>query len=315
MGRYLKMWTSAVRHAMLATTLLWAGVVGACQGLAGTPLDGVLDLAAKDGFFIGGDRCFYDPALTPADDVPVFRGTLNPFNDKRLFYVNGANGNPGRIANVLESLAKRSNISTIGLFYYSGDTRELAEGLLPGTPQGAAVDTLQQLIQQAIDRGEPIHIRAGSAGTFVVGEAVRRMHALLSQRRFRPGKGPEQLDLVRIETTGSANHNFPNGPRYIHYINRLDPVAAPLALRGPASQPGARAVLALFTDKAPDGSIFEPDASPAQARFLSVHGPEIYDGYRRPFERLFSIGLDRPEFGYLPRRINLKSIDLPFEGI
>lgn len=58
MGRYLKMWTSAVRHAVLATTLLWAGVAGACQGLAGTPLDGVLDLAAKDGFFIGGDRCF-----------------------------------------------------------------------------------------------------------------------------------------------------------------------------------------------------------------------------------------------------------------
>lgn len=175
---------------------------------------------------------------------------------------------------------------------------------------------LQQLIQDAIDRGEPIHIRAGSARTFVVGEAVRRMHAVLRQGRFRPGKGLEQLDLVRVETTGAANHHFPNGPRYIHYINRLDPVAAPLALRGPASQPGARAaVLALFADKAPDGRIFEPDASPAQARFLSVHGPEIYDGHRRPFERLFSIGLDRPEFGFLPRRINLKSIDLPFEGI
>lgn len=65
------MWISAVRHALLATMLLWAGVVGAGQGLAGIPLDGVLDLAAKDGFFIGGDRCFYDPALTR--------------NDKRLF--------------------------------------------------------------------------------------------------------------------------------------------------------------------------------------------------------------------------------------
>lgn len=304
---------SSIRRGLLATALWWAGAAGACDLTGGLSIEGMRDFSRMDGYFIGGDRCFY-PGSTPAASIPPFKGP-NPADNRRLFYVNGANGDPARIAQVLEAMAARSNIYVVGLFYASGNIKQIAQGLVPRTPKGASVETLHQLLRDAINANETIHIRAGSAGTFVVGEALRRMSAELTQRRLQPGKGLEQLDLIRVETTGSANRDFPDGPRYVHYINRLDPVAASMDTPGLATQLGARAVLALFTDKAPDGKVYEPDASPQQARFLSVHGPEIYDGYRRRFDSLYAVDADRRGPPNLPRRINLKSIDLPGEGI
>ena len=60
------------------------------------------------------------------------------------------------------------------------------------------------------------------------------------------------LSRVRVETFGGAAGAYPNGPQYVHYVNRLDPVSTLFGL-GPVANrlvaPGSGAVVRRFTER------------------------------------------------------------------
>lgn len=264
-------------------------------------------LTTLEGFFLGQDRCLYDPASISPDQVPAFQGPRAPKNGPILFYINGANGSPTEVSNNIQELADSSQITVVGILYYPNNSIDPLKDLLPKTSAGPATDTLQQVIHASLQRGEPVHMRAGSAGTVVVSEAIARVKRELTRHGRRPGDRDrnQPLDLVRVETHGTIARDFPDGPRYIHYVNLLDPVPHSLGVASPGAHPGAHAVLAMFADRQPPN---EQKLSPAGVKFLSVHGTGVYDLHRKRFDELYGV----ESRGFLPaRRINLGTLDLP----
>jgi len=208
-----------------------------------------IDLTTLDGFFLGGDACLYDPSSISPERVPAFRGSRAPSDSPLLFYINGANGSALITAINIAALAERSQIAVLGIFY-AGDGAAVATDVLPAVSSGPAVETLEQVIADHLARQEPVHIRGGSAGTVVISEAIHGVRNRLASAARLRGDWAAPLDLLRVETHGSAARDFPDGPRYIHYDARPDPVTK-VGVSGPVAHPGARAVMAHF---APDRS-------------------------------------------------------------
>ncbi|MES1993656.1 MAG: hypothetical protein V4457_08745 [Pseudomonadota bacterium] len=203
-------------------------------------------LRAMDGFFLGRDICLYDPALVSPERVPAFRGSRAPENGPIMFYINGANGSPWVTSVNIAALVERSQIAVVGIFYYT--TQLDAVDFTPRVPSGPAVRTLKGVIDTSLARGEPLHIRADSAGTAVVSEAISHVSEDLKRysRHHRDWRQP--LDLLRVETDGALVKSFPDGPRYVHYVNKRDLIPK-LGIDRSSAHPGSGAVMAVFSER------------------------------------------------------------------
>ena len=226
----------------LALIPAWVGATCALpQGIAPGP---AVDPQTLDGFYLGGDACLYDPQSIDPDAVPRFRGSRVNADVPTLYYVNGANGSPLITAVNLAALAEQSQLAILGIFY-AGDGIAAVPGTLPLISSGRAVDTLKQVIADHLTRQEPMHIRGGSAGTVVISEAIHATRNRLAREARLRGDWAAPLDWLRVETHGSVARDFPDGPRYIHYDAKLDPVPK-IGVAGPVAHPGAGAVIAQF---------------------------------------------------------------------
>lgn len=209
-----------------------------------------VDAQTLDGFYLGGDLCLYDPASVSEENVPRFRGSRAATDAPTLYYVNGANGSPVITAVNVAALAETSQISVLVIFYAGDGTAPLTQAL-PAVSSGAAVETLKGVIADHLARQEPVHIRGGSAGTVVISEAIHGTRNRLARETRLRGDWAAPLGLLRVETHGSVARDFPDGPRYIHYAAKPDPVPK-IGVAGPVAHPGARALIASFR---PDRSL------------------------------------------------------------
>jgi len=146
----------------------------------------------------------------------------------------------------IAALVERSQIAVVGIFYYT--TQLDAADFTPRIPSGPAVRTLKGVIDTSMARGEPLHIRAAAAGTAVLSEAISQVTGDLKEYSRQPGDWLQPLYLLRVETVGALVKSFPDGPRYIHYVNRRDLVPK-LGVDRPSAHPGSRAVMALFSER------------------------------------------------------------------
>jgi len=117
-------------------------------------------------------------------------------------------------------------------------------GLFPGRVN----NTLRQVLMQALTQHKPLWLRANSQGAAELAQALYAVRHQLEQ-----GLVAERVDrimsLLQVETAGSASADFPDGPRYVHYVNIKDPVSQYLGMLKPASHPGRGAVIACFDAK------------------------------------------------------------------
>lgn len=241
-------WLRWVRLLMAFCILLTfqASAKPDCLLPEGIHLGPLVQLRKLDGFFLGRDVCLYDPSSVSPERVPAFRGSRANKDSPAMFYVNGANGSPLVTAVNIAALVERSQIAVIGIFYYTNLLD--AADFQPGIPSGPAVRTLKGIIDTSLARGEPLHIRADSAGTAVVSEAIGHVANDLKRYSRQPGDWGQSLDLLRVETDGALVKSFPDGPRYIHYVNRRDLIPK-LGVARPDAHPGSRAVMALFSER------------------------------------------------------------------
>ncbi|HBG31456.1 hypothetical protein [Candidatus Macondimonas diazotrophica] len=232
-------WWVAV--ASLSCMPAWVGACDLPEGIAPGP---AVDAQILDGFYLGGDICLYDPISVSAERVPRFRGSRTAPDAPTLYYVNGANGSPVITAVNVAVLAEISQIAILGIFY-AGNGAGVAIDAFPAVSSGPAVATLEQVIADHLTRQEPVHIRGGSAGTVVISEAIHGTRNRLAREARLRGDWAAPLDLLRVETHGSVARDFPDGPRYIHYDAKPDPVPK-VGVAGPVAHPGARALIARF---------------------------------------------------------------------
>ena len=243
-----------------------------------------------DGFFIGAGGCLYDPANTDIKDVPPLLGPLGD-NGQRIWDVNGGETTPEEAAYQFSAIAISTDTPVIGIYNAASDSgklitspQDIAKGyILRNTPSIRSIAT--QLLL-ALDRGETdtVLLRGGSQGPVLMSRALQQVRQELAKRFHTQDEINQAMAALRVETHGSTARGFPDGPRYVHYINLLDPASQAFGVLAPGSHPGKHAVVVIFA----------ATTSPLEAEFkelktvdkvlLSLHGEGNYLDHRVAFD-------------------------------
>lgn len=147
----------------------------------------------------------------------------------------------------MQKLADVTGNSVIGIHNSTrGLVRDLAQCL--GDKLGLemannrAVDTTEQVVHSALERGEPLELVAHSQGALVASRALNRVRTQLLEQGHTAAEAEGQLARVHLTTVGGASYTFPRGPAYSHVVNTLDAVAmlSGVGIAGPLSGIGSQ---------------------------------------------------------------------------
>lgn len=243
-----------------------------------------------DGYLIGAGGCLYAPARTPPEQVmPVVAGTAPSRDEPALWFVNGANLRVDWVMAQLLRTAASTGHPVVG-FYNATYGGRFVDGLLDIRYGSRVVETLADATVAALERGRSVHIRATSQGALFTSQALYRV-----RRRLIENMGEARtlalMATVRVETGGGAASQWPDGPRYVHYVNVRDPVVRYAGVLSDGAQPGRGAVIAEFEafNENPLGRRFRW-LDPWTMRYLGVHGFSVYNEHRRPFDAVYRQG-------------------------
>jgi len=195
-----------------------------------------------DGHFVGANGATY-PATTPLNQVPTIEPQNGRTSNETLIYINGINTPRDSQFSSLQQIANRTGSPVIGIhnatqgglldvIQSAGDTLDIG--------RNPAVDTLADTVYDEIKAGRGVHLMAHSQGALITSRALQDVRNRL---RIEDGLSRAETDRllsnVRVETFGGAAGSYPDGPEYVHYVNRNDPVSTLFGL-GPFSNPFVR---------------------------------------------------------------------------
>jgi len=210
-----------------------------------------------DGVFVGANGQTFPPT-TPLTQIPAVNPRDGRVPNETLIYVNGINTTKDSQAASLQAIADRTGARVIGIHNATeGMITDLGQCITDKLDKGRnpAVDTLAETVYSEIKAGHSVHLIAHSQGGLITSRALNHV----SQRlRLEDGLSRAQterlLGLVNVETFGAAAGHYPDGPKYVHYINRDDPVPSLFGLGwdldrfNPTLHAGRGAVVHWFTD-------------------------------------------------------------------
>ncbi|SEU20336.1 hypothetical protein [Stigmatella erecta] len=180
-----------------------------------------------DGKFLGAGGQTFSPD-TPLSDVPAVTPRNNPNATDTVLYVNGINTTKDAQANSLQAIADTTGARVIGIHNATeGMGADLAQCVKDKLDKGTnpAVDTLADTLYNEIKAGRNVHLMAHSQGGLISSRALGDVY-----NRLRVEDGMSQADAqqamsrINVETFGAAATRYPDGPNYVHYVNRGDPV-------------------------------------------------------------------------------------------
>ena len=240
---------STVTPLMNASTLLAAQ---RARPAAAKPRDTVYD-----GAFVGaGGQTF--PSATPLNQISPVRPSDDRQPNETLIYVNGINTTKDGQSASLQAIADRTGAQVIGIHNATeGMISDLGQCITDKLDKGRnpAVDTLADTVYNEIKAGHSIHIVAHSQGGLITSRALSHVyHRLRVEDGLSQAQTEQKLGLVKVETFGAAAGHYPDGPQYVHYINRDDPVPSLFGLGwdidnfNPTLDAGRGAVVHRFTD-------------------------------------------------------------------
>jgi hypothetical protein len=190
-----------------------------------------------DGQFVGaGGRTF--PPGTPLADIPGVTPKNNPNPSSTILYVNGINTTKDGQYNSLEAIAETTGSKVVGIHNATeGMGADLAQCVKDKLDKGRnpAVDTMVDTLYTELKAGRDVHVMAHSQGGLITSRALSHL-----QNRLRIEDGMSQADVeklmskLHVETFGAAATRYPDGPQYVHYVNRGDPVPGAFGL-GPVA--------------------------------------------------------------------------------
>ncbi|MFP2926339.1 hypothetical protein ACLESO_14190 [Pyxidicoccus sp. 3LG] len=198
-----------------------AQAVGGVFGLGNQP-DRV-----HDGQYLGANGQTFPPG-TPLSDIPAVTPRNNPNPTQTILYVNGIQTTKDAQANSLQAIADTSGARVIGIHNATeGFAADLAQCVKDKLDKGTnpAVDTLADTLYNEIKAGRDVHLMAHSQGGLISSRALGDVYNRL---RIEDGMSKDQaqqaMSRINVETFGAAATRYPDGPNYVHYVNRGDPV-------------------------------------------------------------------------------------------
>ncbi|HEX5709166.1 MAG TPA: hypothetical protein VFX96_17825 [Pyrinomonadaceae bacterium] len=247
----------------------------AAGGVSAAPAD-----KSFDGFFVGADGRAYAPG-TPLAEVPAVVPRGGVTTDETFIYVNGISTTRESQSASLELIAERTGGRVIGLhnategafldiIQSAGDTLDIG--------RNPAVDALADTVYEEITNGRNVHLMAHSQGALITSRALTDVRSrLMVEDGLTRREAEGLLARVRVETFGGAAGAYPNGPQYVHYVNRLDPVSTFFGLgpfRNNLVAPGRGAVVHRFTER-DDAHGFNETYLPRRVPFDSARRGEF----------------------------------------
>jgi hypothetical protein len=236
-----------------------------------------------DGRLVGPDGRTHAPG-TPLNQVAPGNGPL-------IIQVNGINTNlAGQQAEMASLQQRNPNARVVGIHNSTeGMGRDLLQSIrdLNGAGGNAATNTLRQTILGELRAGRPVHLAGYSQGAIITSRAlsgvrdtliqehsqqVRAANPRMSASQVRTEatrRAEAQMGNIRVETFGGAAPSYPNGPRYVHYVNRGDPVAMLVGLGPLGTGRGRGAQVHYFND----------------GIGIPAHGFDRYMNHRVPFDQ------------------------------
>lgn len=189
------------------------------------PLPPIKKNTDYDGALVGANGKAYPPN-TPLSQIPTVEPAGGRKSNETLIFVNGINTTFDSHKNSLQNLANSTGQPVIGVY-------NATEGMLKDLMQSAgdkydignnpAVKTLADNIYNELKAGRSPHIIAHSQGGLITSRALQDV-----QNRLRLEDGMSKKDAqnlmsnLKIETFGSASSKYPDGPKYVHYVNNKD---------------------------------------------------------------------------------------------
>ena len=134
-----------------------------------------------------------------------------------------------------------------------------------------ATISAEKVINEALSQEEDVFFQVNSQGATHIATALREIQ---KQDQVRP------LNRVHVLTAGGAAPEFPDGPVYVHLINRKDPVPSRAGIASKGAKPGENAKIIHFSTNDPNP--MEGDfrfIDPLTRKFLSAHGFMAYQKY------------------------------------
>ena len=198
-----------------------------------------------DGFFIGANGCLYDPDLVLSDDVPVV-GREYDTGQELLFVINGANTKSLHIDVRLRSIAILKKRPVIGIFNAPYEN-VLEESFKFIDPKNKVAMTVRSEAYRRVRNARRFVVIALSQSGFMVGRGLTRLSSdLFSAFPFRHFYRQKLLGLVDAETIGTIGLQYPDGPNYVHYVNKRDITPFLAGVMASGAQPGRGSVIATF---------------------------------------------------------------------
>jgi len=199
-----------------------------------------------DGAVIGAGGRVYAPG-TDARAVAPFRPNngRTPTNET-IYYVNGIQNNAAFQAGSAQNIANATGANVVAIHNSTGGANgggmaaDLGQclndkiGLRGNNP---ATRSLANQILRDIEAGRPVHLMAHSQGALVTSGALNQVKTELI-REHGAQQANAMLENIKVETFGGAASTYPYGPRYVHYVNRYDPVAMSVGLGGQSGHSG-----------------------------------------------------------------------------
>lgn len=235
---------------------------------------------AHDGWLLGVNGSLF-PANTKVSDVlGVLPSDGRPVNE-RVIWVNGIMTDDQLHLADVQALAD-SGREVVGIRNASGGMmRDLGQCITDKLDMGKnpAVDTAKRAILEAIESGTPLHLFGHSQGALILSRALFDVrNSMLLEKGMSGDEVERALSKLSITTLGGAAASYPDGPKYVHYINNYDMVPLASGLSSSSTTAGKGATIHRFSEFAKPQRM--PDLSDGIANFFArlidrtSHGPQ-----------------------------------------
>jgi hypothetical protein len=178
-----------------------------------------------DGHLVGaGGKTF--PPGTPLSQVPGVTPRNNPNPTETFIYVNGISNDKDAQVRSMQEIADRTGGKVIGVHNATeGMVADLAQCVKDKLDKGhnPAVDSMADTVYSELKAGRSVHLMAHSQGGLVTSRALQDVaNRLRIEDGMSKAQVEQMLGKVNVETFGGAAGHYPDGPKYVHYVNNKD---------------------------------------------------------------------------------------------
>jgi hypothetical protein len=178
-----------------------------------------------DGKLVGtGGQTF--PPGTPLSQIPGVTPRDNPNPSTTILYVNGASNTLNDQSRGMQEIADTTGAKIIGVH---NSTQGLAMDLIQCVKdkldkgRNPAVDTMADTLYTELKAGRSVHVMGHSQGGIILSRALNDVaNRLRLEDGLSKADTEKLLSKVNVETFGAASSHYPDGPNYVHYINKKD---------------------------------------------------------------------------------------------